>query len=94
MPPSFATVVIYAKRFEDLPIVRNIGDVIRVHRANMKQYQDMKQFHVNVYFNSSWCLFSLKTDQTNDALEDIQMDNEDERDQNEDEEMDEEEREK
>ena len=63
--PTFASVIIYAKRFEDLPIVQNIGDVIRIHRANMKQYQDQKQFHVNVYYNSSWCLFRLSQDESN-----------------------------
>ena len=25
----------------------------------MKQYQEQKQFHVNVYYNSSWCLFKM-----------------------------------
>ena len=32
-------VVIYAKRFEDLPIVHRLGDVIRVHRANLRMYK-------------------------------------------------------
>lgn len=74
----FATAIIYAKRFEDLPIVKNLGDVIRIHRANMKQYQDQKQFHVNVYYNSSWCLFSLKNDE-HDFADDMGMDNDEEK---------------
>lgn len=81
----FASVIIYAKRFEDLPIVRNIGDIIRIHRANMKQYQEIKQFHVNVYYNSSWCLFSCK-EETN-VEEEMSDDEEKEREEVEDQEM-------
>ena len=43
-----ATVVIYAKRFDDCPLVAQIGDVIRVHRANFRDYNGKKQFNVNV----------------------------------------------
>ena len=70
--PVFATVIIYAKRLDDLPVVTNIGDIIRVHRATMKQYQEQKQFHVNVFFNSSWCLFRTKTD--GDSMDDMDGD--------------------
>ena len=35
---DFATLILYAKRFEDLPIVSRIGDVIRVHRATLRLY--------------------------------------------------------
>ena len=42
---------------EDLPVVRKIGDVIRCHRAIVKDYKGIKQFNVNLSFNSSWCLF-------------------------------------
>ena len=36
----------------------------------MKQFHDQKQFHVNVYYNSSWCLFKLKTNtQEDDELD-------------------------
>ena len=31
-----ATITIYAKRFEDCPLVRQIGDIIRVHHATFK----------------------------------------------------------
>lgn len=51
-------VVIYAKRFEDLPIIHRVGDVIRVHRATLRMYNNMRQFNVNVYYKSSWALFS------------------------------------
>ncbi len=57
--PVYATVIIYAKRQEDLPVISNVGDVIRIHRATLKQFNDQKQFHVNVYYNSSWCLFRM-----------------------------------
>ena len=62
VPPVFATVVIFAKRLEDLPVVSSVGDIIRIHRASMKQYLEQKQFNVNVYYNSSWCLFKLRND--------------------------------
>ena len=55
---KFATVIVYAKRLEDCPIVRKIGDCIRCHRASVKEYKGQKQFHVNCQFNSSWCLFT------------------------------------
>ncbi|MFN7881207.1 MAG: hypothetical protein ACK5NI_01860, partial [bacterium] len=35
---GYASVVIYANRFEDLPIVHRIGDIIRIHRANLRLY--------------------------------------------------------
>mmetsp|Transcript_31235 Transcript_31235/g.38590 ORF Transcript_31235/g.38590 Transcript_31235/m.38590 type:complete len:248 (+) Transcript_31235:40-783(+) len=54
---EFAVVIIYATRFEECPIVRQIGDIIRVHRANVKEYKGHRQFHVNVSYNASWSLF-------------------------------------
>jgi hypothetical protein len=30
---DYATLILYAKRFEDLPIISRVGDIIRVHRA-------------------------------------------------------------
>ena len=59
---KFATVVIYSKRFEDLPIVLRLGDVIRLHRANLRMYNDHRQFNVSVQWSGSWALFS--TDRT------------------------------
>jgi hypothetical protein len=55
---DWATVVLYANRFEDLPIVHRLGDIIRVHRATLRLYDDKRQFNVNVQHNGSWCLFS------------------------------------
>ena len=45
---DYSIIIIYASRFEECPIVRQIGDIIRVHRANVKNYKGRKQFHVNV----------------------------------------------
>merc|ERR1712167_359002 len=55
---AYASVVIYANKFEDLPIVHRLGDLIRVHRANMRIYQNRRQFNVNMFYQSSYALFS------------------------------------
>lgn len=55
---EYATLVLYAKRFEDLPIINRIGDIIRVHRATLRLYNGTRQFNANVFYNSSWALFS------------------------------------
>lgn len=55
---DFATVVIYAKRFENLPIVHRLGDVIRLHRASLRMYKGHRQFNVSTHWNGSWALFS------------------------------------
>eukprot|EP00347_Sterkiella_histriomuscorum_P003620 403363589 len=52
------TIVFFAKRFEDLPITQRVGDIIRVHRAYVSTFKGVKQFTANVFFNSSWALFS------------------------------------
>jgi hypothetical protein len=39
---KFGLITCFAKRMEDLPIVRKIGDVIRVHRATVKEYNGVK----------------------------------------------------
>ena len=59
---NYASVVIYAKKFEDLPIIHRVGDIIRLHRATLRMYSSHRQFNVSVYFNGSWALFS--TDKT------------------------------
>ena len=55
---AYASVVIYANKFEDLPIVHRLGDIIRIHRANMRIYQNRRQFNVNMFYQSSYALFS------------------------------------
>merc|ERR1712166_1235558 len=36
---EFAQIILKAYKFEDLPIVQRLGDLIRVHRATMIKYQ-------------------------------------------------------
>jgi hypothetical protein len=60
---------LYAKRFEDLPIIQRLGDIIRVHRATLRLYNHQRQFNANIFYNSSWALFS--TDRRS-ALQEIQ----------------------
>eukprot|EP00349_Pseudokeronopsis_sp_Brazil_P004637 CAMPEP_0202971470 /NCGR_PEP_ID=MMETSP1396-20130829/27743_1 /ASSEMBLY_ACC=CAM_ASM_000872 /TAXON_ID= /ORGANISM="Pseudokeronopsis sp., Strain Brazil" /LENGTH=165 /DNA_ID=CAMNT_0049700903 /DNA_START=164 /DNA_END=661 /DNA_ORIENTATION=+ len=55
---QFCSLVIFAKKFEDLPLSQRIGDIIRVHRATVGQYNKVKQFTANMFFNSSWAIFS------------------------------------
>ena len=39
---QYALCTFFAKRYEDLPLARKIGDVIRVHRAVVKEFKGMK----------------------------------------------------
>jgi hypothetical protein len=55
---GWAQVALRARRFEDLPICHRIGDLIRVHRANLQLYKGTRVFQVNVAYKSSWSLFS------------------------------------
>lgn len=55
---DYASVTMYAKRFEDLPIILRLGDVIRLHRATLRMYNDRRQFNVTMHWNGSWALFS------------------------------------
>jgi hypothetical protein len=55
---EYASIVLYASRFEDLPIVSRVGDIIRVHRASLRLYDDKRQFNVNCQFHGSWALFA------------------------------------
>ena len=58
---DYATVVIYAKRFENLPIVHRLGDVIRLHRASLRMYRAHRQFNISTHYNGSWALFSTES---------------------------------
>jgi hypothetical protein len=55
---DYASVVMYAKRFEDLPIVLRAGDIIRLHRASLRIYNNRRQFNLSMNWTSSWALFS------------------------------------
>lgn len=57
---DYASVVMYAKRFEDLPIVLRLGDVIRLHRATLRMWANHRQFNVSMHWNGSWALFSTE----------------------------------
>jgi hypothetical protein len=57
---DFATVVIYGKRFEDLPIASRVGDIIRLHRATLRMYQGKRQFNVSTQWQGSWALFAAE----------------------------------
>lgn len=64
------TLVLFAKKFEDLPISQRIGDIIRVHRVTAGTYKERKQFTANLFFNSSWALFSpIGKEEEEDAKE-------------------------
>ena len=70
-----ALVTCYARKLEDLPIVRKIGDVIRIHRVTLKRFNNLKQFNLNINFNSAWCLFhssdvNLQTDFSDESDQD------------------------
>ena len=55
---EYCNLVFFANKFEDLPISQRVGDIIRVHRASVQNYKESKQFTANIFFNSSWALFS------------------------------------
>ena len=55
---DYATVTMYSKRFEELPIVLRCGDIIRLHRATLRMYHNRRQFNVSMHWNGSWALFS------------------------------------
>jgi hypothetical protein len=55
---KYSQLVIYASKLEDLPFVHRLGDVIRVHRADMKWWNDKRQFNVNMLYKGSWALYS------------------------------------
>ncbi len=55
------TLMMFARNFEDLPIIQRVGEIIRVHRAHVQTYKNVKQFTCNIFFNSSWALFSPLT---------------------------------
>jgi hypothetical protein len=55
---NHCTLVLFANKFEDLPISQRVGDIIRVHRATVGEYKGQKQFTANIFFNSSWAIFA------------------------------------
>lgn len=57
---NYSTVVIYAQKFEDLPIVQRIGEIIRVHRAKLRIHNGKRQFNLNMHLFGSWVLYSAE----------------------------------
>ena len=39
---DFCTLVLFASKFEDLPISQKVGDIIRIHRASVGLYKESK----------------------------------------------------
>ena len=58
---NYAQVIFYANSPDQLPHVPRVGDIVRVHRAQLKEYNKTKQFNVNLFFRSSYLLFHLDT---------------------------------
>lgn len=55
---NYSTLMLFAKNFFDLPSCQRIGDIIRVHRVQCGTYKGVRQFTANIFFNSSWAVFS------------------------------------
>jgi hypothetical protein len=55
---EYVSLCLFAHKFDDLPICQRIGDIIRIHRASVGFYSNRKQLTANIFFNSSWALFS------------------------------------
>jgi hypothetical protein len=43
---------------KDLPIVRRIGDIIRIHGADVNGFFGRFTINVNVFHKSSWSIYS------------------------------------
>lgn len=52
------SVTFFAHQQESLPTFMRVGDIIRIHRANIGTYKNYKTFSVNLAFGSSWVIFS------------------------------------
>ena len=57
---DFATVVLYASKFEDLPIINRVGDIIRIHRATLRLHEGRRQFNANIGKFAAWALFNAE----------------------------------
>jgi hypothetical protein len=42
---------------KSLPHVIHIGDIVRIHRANVTTYNNMKQLNCNIWQKGSWTVF-------------------------------------
>lgn len=58
-PIKYASIVVVGERIEDMPIIRNIGDIIRIQKASLKVKNGQKQFVVDE--RSNWALWGPLT---------------------------------
>lgn len=65
------TVVFFASKFEELPICQKIGQIIRVHRATVTEYNGVKLFTSRLYYNSSWALFNSENTKRSSKKEEV-----------------------
>jgi hypothetical protein len=42
---------------DQIPTFNRVGDIIRIHRANISLYLNQKSFCVNMSYGSSWVVF-------------------------------------
>jgi histidinol phosphatase-like enzyme len=52
---DYASVVVVGERIEDMPVVRRIGDILRIQKATVKVNEGEKKYIVDE--RSNWCLF-------------------------------------
>jgi hypothetical protein len=52
------SITFFGKDRDSLPKFTKVGDIIRIHRANIGTYKNYKTFSVNLAFGSSWVIFS------------------------------------
>jgi len=52
------SITFFSKEKDNLPKFTKVGDIIRIHRANIGTYKNYKTFSVNLAFGSSWVIFS------------------------------------
>ena len=66
----YATIVVVGERIEDMPVIRRIGDIIRIQKSSVKVKDGIKQFIVDE--NSNWCLFGSSNYGPDDNMKSIQ----------------------
>jgi hypothetical protein len=54
---TFASCQVFANETNKLPLVLNVGDIIRFNRVNVSLFMNQKQFNCNVWMKSSWAIF-------------------------------------
>ena len=45
------------KKKSDLPQIKRVGEIIRLHRATIGNFKNYKTISINVGYSSSWCVF-------------------------------------